>query len=87
MQETKFCKGCGLIISRIDSSDWYSHMSIKYCPECRRKSDRQKSAERMKEFRKRQRAFHKAKDERLKLYEEENELLRKMIIRMREGSI
>lgn len=84
MQEQKYCKGCGRIISDINSADWYSHMSIKYCPECRKKSDRLKAAERMKNLRARNRAVNKAKNERLELLEKENELLRQRIIRLRE---
>jgi len=84
LQEQKYCKGCGRIISDINSSDWYSHMSIKYCPECRKKSDSQKSAERMRALRARLKQEKKAKFERLELLEIENELLRRRIIKLRE---
>ncbi len=87
MNDIKFCRRCGVIISRIDDSDWYRHMSVKYCPDCRKKSDREKAAERMREFRARNRAVNKAKNERLELLEKENELLRQRIIKLREERI
>lgn len=87
MNDIKFCRRCGVIISSIDDSDWYRHMSVKYCPDCRKKSDREKAAERMREFRARNRAVNKAKNERLELLEKENELLRQRIIKLREERI
>lgn len=84
MTDIKYCEGCGRVISRINDADWYSHMSIKYCPNCRAKSDKEKAAERLKRFRARNKQIRKAKDEKLVLLEEENELLRKRIIRLRE---
>ncbi len=84
MRETKYCQRCGKIISRIENADWYSHMSIKYCPDCRKKSDQEKTAERMKKFRARNRAVNKARNEKLELLEKENELLRMRIIQLRE---
>lgn len=84
MQDTKYCMVCGKKISDINMCDWYSHMSIKYCPECRKKSDSQKSAERMRALRARLKQEKKAKFERLELLEIENELLRRRIIKLRE---
>jgi len=84
MSDVKYCRKCGTVISRIDDADWYSHMSVKYCSACRKKSDREKAAERMKNFRAKNRKENKIKNERLTLLEEENELLRKRIVQLRE---
>lgn len=84
MNNVKFCRSCGVIISRIDDADWYSHISIKYCPKCRENSDREKTAERLKAFRSRKKAENKLRKEQLELLKEENELLRQRIIRLRE---
>lgn len=84
MQETKFCQRCGLIISRLSEADWYSHMSIKYCESCKVKVEKEKTAERVAEFRKRKKQKDKFRDEQLELLKAENELLRKNIIQLRE---
>jgi len=91
MRNIKFCQKCGLIISRINDADWYSHMSIKYCADCAKKIEKEKSAARVAEFRKRKRMKEKYRDEQLELLKEqtqllgeENELLRKHIVSLRE---
>ena len=37
MIERKYCKCCGQLISdiNIEGTDFYRHIRIKYCPECR----------------------------------------------------
>lgn len=84
MREVKYCQKCGKIISKIEESDWYRHMSVKYCSDCRRKSDQEKTLERVHALRRRKKLKDKFRDEQLELLKEENELLKKNIIRMRE---
>ena len=70
MDNVKYCKRCGVVISVSENSDWYSHMSKKYCDECRRQSDREKTALRVAALRQRK---------------EENKLLRNRVIELRES--
>ena len=84
MIERKYCKCCGKLISDINSADWYSHMSIKYCSECRKDSDRQKTNIRVYNLRQRKKEKDKFRDEQLVLLEEENKLLRQRVIQLRE---
>lgn len=91
MTDIKRCKRCGKIISDINSSDWYSHIRIQYCDACRKQSDREKTAIRVAKLRERKRQKDKFRDkelelmrERNKLLEEENEILRQGIIKLRE---
>lgn len=91
MTDIKRCKRCGKIISDINSSDWYSHIRIQYCDTCRKQSDREKTAIRVAKLRERKRQKDKFRDkelelmcERNKLLEEENEILRQGIIKLRE---
>ena len=91
MNDIKRCKRCGKIISDINSSDWYSHIRIQYCDACRKQSDREKTAIRVAELRKRKRQKDKFRDkelelmrERVAILEEENELIRQRLIKSRE---
>lgn len=91
MTDIKRCKRCGKIISDINSSDWYSHIRIQYCDDCRKQSDREKTAIRVAKLRERKRQKDKFRDKELelmreksKMLEEENELLRQRLIKLRE---
>ena len=84
MSDVKYCKSCGVKISDINQDDWYRHMSVKYCSECRKESDRRKTALRVNNLRQRKKEKDKFRDEQLKLYAEENELLRQRVIQLRE---
>ena len=91
MNDVKRCKRCGKIISDVNSSDWYSHIRVQYCDVCRKQSDREKTAIRVAELRKRKRQKDKFRDRELelmreknKMLEEENEILRQKIINLRE---
>ncbi len=89
MNERKFCQYCGTVISDADNSDcnWYRHIALKYCPECRKLSDKQKTALRVYNFKKRKKQRDKCRDEQLELLKTENELLRQRIADMREQII
>lgn len=91
MTDVKRCKRCGKIISDVNYSDWYSHIRIQYCESCRKQSDREKTAIRVAELRKRKRQKDKFRDrelelmkERNQLLQEENEILRQRLIKLRE---
>ena len=56
MQEVKRCERCYKIISRMESSDWYSHMRIKYCDECRPVVEKEQAAARTAAYRARKKA-------------------------------
>ena len=90
MTDVKRCKRCGKIISDVSSADWYSHIRVQYCESCRKQSDREKTAIRVAELRKRKRQKDKFRDrelelmkERNQLLQEENEILRQKIINLR----
>ena len=91
MTDVKRCKRCGKIISDVSSADWYSHIRVQYCDACRKQPDREKTAIRVAELRKRKRQKDKFRDRELelmreknKMLEEENEILRQKIINLRE---
>jgi hypothetical protein len=93
VETVKFCQMCGCEISNLDeeTTNFWKHCAVMYCPECRKESDRQKTLARVHELRKRKKQKDKYRDaelllmqERLKLMEEENALLRKRIQRERE---
>lgn len=85
MTEIKKCQRCGTVIGDAYNTDYYAYIRIKYCDECRRTVTNIQTAERMRNFRARNRAVNKAKNEKIKLLEEENELLRARIIKLRES--
>lgn len=93
MQEIKQCIRCGKVISDSSSSDWHRHLSVKYCANCKKIVDREKSAARMR--RKRANDFlntrialeHEKNEllqEQVRLVREENEALRQMLAETRE---
>ena len=84
MKEIKYCQNCGLIISNIENSDYFSHISIRYCPDCAKKIEREKTAARVAALRKRKKIKDKFRDEQLVLLQQENDLLQKRIIQLRE---
>ncbi len=85
MTDIKYCKRCGDKISDISTTDWYRHLSVKYCEICRKESDREKTALRVYNLRQRKKQKDKFRDEKLALLEEENELLRKRVLQLRES--
>ncbi len=93
MTDIKRCMRCGKIISDVNCNDWYSHIRIEYCDICRKQSDREKTALRVAKLRERKRRKDKFRDkelellqEKVKMLEEENNLIRDRIIRQREKS-
>ena len=84
MKELKFCECCGKFISDINNNDYYSHISKKYCSACSVKSKKEKNLASVKAYRKRKKQKDKFRDEQLELLQEENELLRLQVIKLRE---
>ena len=72
----KRCARCYTPISWEDSSDWYSHIRIKYCDECRAIINREQAAERLKRYKQRKKEADRVRDARLKELELENQILR-----------
>lgn len=84
IEEIKRCKRCGCTISNVHTADWYSHIAIMYCPDCRIQSDKEKTALRMQRLRQRKRLKDQYRDEQLELLKQENELLRRRVMQLRE---
>ncbi|MDE6781365.1 MAG: hypothetical protein K2J40_07905 [Ruminococcus sp.] len=75
MTDVKYCKRCGLKISDVDTADWYSHLSIKWCPVCAEIVKREQTLERVHRLRQRKKMKDKYRDEQLVLIQKQNELL------------
>ena len=75
MKEITYCEHCGAIISNIENSDYFSHISIRYCPDCAKKTEREKTATRVAALRRRKKIKDKFRDEQLVLLQQQNELL------------
>lgn len=86
MQDIKYCERCCKKISDLNTSDWYSHISIKYCPDCAEKVRKEKTAARVKELRKRKKAKEKEQLEYIKLLEAENKNLRRLFLPTERGN-
>lgn len=88
----KFCVWCGDYLVDTDTCitkdgqeiSYYRAIALKYCDECRQKAYKQGDSLRMYNFRQRQKQQRKAEKTRLALLEEENELLRQRITKLRE---
>lgn len=72
----KRCARCYTPISYEDNSDWYSHIRIKYCDDCRKIINREQAAERLKRYKQRKKEADRVRDARLKELELENQILR-----------
>ena len=75
----KRCARCYTPISFEDSADWYSHIRIKYCDECRKIVDKENAAERFRRYKNRQEEAARLRDQRLKELEIENSILREKL--------
>lgn len=85
MQDIKYCDRCCKKISDLNTSDWYSHISIKYCEECAAIVKKEKTAARVKELRKRKKEKEKKQLEYIKLLEAENRNLRRLFLPSERG--
>jgi hypothetical protein len=87
LDTVKRCTMCGAIISDMDdpTTDYYSHIRLKYCPDCRRAVEKRQSLERVKRYRERKRQQDRETAEQLRLLKEENELLRLRVAQLRQA--
>lgn len=87
----KYCKFCGKYlgdtVTCIDGNgneiDYYSIIALKYCRPCAKMAREQSNCINLHNYRQRQKAIKKAEKTRLELLEEENDLLRKQIMQLR----
>lgn len=86
MVDTKYCKRCCRKISDINVADWYSHMSIKYCPSCAEIVKREQTLERVHRLRQRKKMKDKYRDEQLELLKQQTELLQEQIKLLENGN-
>lgn len=87
MTEIKKCQRCGTVIGDAYNTDYYAFIRMKYCPDCKKAVTNMQAAERMRNMRRRTREINKMRKDRLQLLEEENELLRKRIVELREMNV
>lgn len=88
----KYCKWCGQYLGDtvlcIDANgneiNYYKIIAQRYCEECSKKARAQSNTINLHNYRQRQKALRKAEKTRLQLLEEENDLLRKRIIELRQ---
>ena len=84
MTEIKKCERCGKLIGDAYETNYFAYIRMKYCSDCKIQVKREQDAQRMRDLRRKTREINKAKSEQLALLREENEMLRRRIIGMRE---
>ena len=84
MTEIKKCERCGKFIGDAYETNYFAYIRMKYCSDCKIQVKREQDAQRMRDLRRKTREINKAKSEQLALLREENEMLRRRIIGMRE---
>ncbi|MBP5432169.1 hypothetical protein [Ruminococcus sp.] len=78
------CDVCGDPIGNINGNgNFFALIRTKYCDNCRTRARRDQVRQAVRDFRDRNQKERKLKDERLKLLEEENELLRERVIELK----
>ena len=75
----KRCERCFTPISYEDTADWYSHIRIQYCDECKKIVEKEKAAERFRRYKQRQKEAAEQRDLRIKELEIENSILREKL--------
>lgn len=88
LENVKRCTMCGKVISDLndETTDYYRHIRLKYCPTCRGTMEHLQGVARVQEYRRRKRARDHERDIQLDLLKEENELLRKRLEALRDSS-
>ena len=84
MTEIKKCERCGELIGDAYETNYFAYIRMKYCSDCKIQVKREQDAQRMRDLRRKTREINKAKGEQMALLREENEMLRRRIIGMRE---
>lgn len=82
--EKKYCEKCWKLISDINTADYFSHIRIKYCPECAKAIHNEQKALRMKSVRRMTRENHKLTKQLNNRLMQENELLKRQLEAKRE---
>lgn len=82
----KYCERCYKKISDAYTSDWYSHIRIMYCDECRDIVRKEKAAERIRKLREKNKIKEQEKKAYVKDLELEIEVLRGKVKILMEGS-
>lgn len=87
LEDVKRCTMCGKVISDLndETTDYYRHIRLKYCPICRETAEHLQGVDRVRRYRERKRQQDKARDDQLRLLQEENELLRQRVAQLRES--
>ncbi len=86
MADKKYCLFCGTLISDLNNPEcnYYRHIRIKYCDNCRKMVEKFQTSNRVYDLRQRKKAKEKFRDEQLELLREENMLLREQNKQLRE---
>lgn len=84
MQDIKYCQKCGIVISNINTADYYSHIRKKYCSSCAPDANRERAKERSARIRKQTRENNKLARELNDKLLIENKLLREQLESTRE---
>lgn len=83
MIEVKRCKICGKEIGNMYDTDYFALISMQYCPDCRKQSERQNSRIRSKKYRERKKRELEEAKKKVQAMQEENEQLRQQIRALR----
>ena len=83
MQNVKYCIKCARKISDINTADYFSHIRIKYCNDCKADANRENARERAARIRKQSRENNKLRRELNDALRVENRLLRDELERIR----
>lgn len=89
LEDVKRCTMCGKVISDLNdqTTDYYRHIRLKYCPICRETAEHLQGVDRVRRYRERKRQQDKARDDQLRLLQEENELLRQRVAQLRQSAV
>ncbi|MBR0484814.1 MAG: hypothetical protein IJJ69_08580 [Oscillospiraceae bacterium] len=84
-EENKYCSRCGKLISTPEG-DYFSHIKILYCDECRKEVEREQTRQRVAELKKRKKQKDKFRDEELEQLRVLTEQLKEEVELLREGN-
>lgn len=83
MEGDRFCVRCGEYLGNYLTGNYYSLIRRKYCEGCKPVVECDQTAERMRTLRRRNREKRSLEQERLRLLETENQLLRERVEKLR----
>ena len=88
MNNVKMCVRCNAaIISNLHdaNADYYRHLSVKYCDECRKITEREQTARRLKRYRERKKQNRTLKQEQNSYLKAENEMMKRNYVQLCEA--